>query len=109
MFSKVALFVAAAFAASAIATPMVYDSCNTGHIACCGSLNAPGSVGATQALGLIDIVLSDITGQIGAECNAITVIGAGTGANCQSTAVCCEKDFFNQGVGINCTPLLVGA
>ncbi|KDR68629.1 hypothetical protein GALMADRAFT_256918 [Galerina marginata CBS 339.88] len=108
MFSKVALFVAAAFAASAVASPMIYDSCNSGPVMCCGSLNAPGTAGANYALGLIDVVVTGLTGQIGAQCNPITVIGAGTGANCASAPVCCEQNFFNQLVGVNCSPIVAG-
>ncbi|KIM37511.1 hypothetical protein M413DRAFT_30966 [Hebeloma cylindrosporum] len=104
MFSKVALFVAAAFAASAMA-----GSCNSGPVQCCRSLHAAGSTGANTLLSLVGVVVQGITGQVGAQCNPITVIGAGAGANCASFPVCCEQNFFNQGVGINCSPVTVGA
>ncbi|KAF9047470.1 hypothetical protein BJ165DRAFT_1593259 [Panaeolus papilionaceus] len=52
--------------------------------------------------------LRQITGQLGVQCNPVTVIGAGTGANCASSPTCCEQNFQNQFLGINCTPATVG-
>ncbi|KAF8966794.1 hydrophobin [Flammula alnicola] len=109
MFSKAALLITAAFAASAIATPAIYSSCNSGPVQCCGALHEPNTAAATDALGLVNVVLSSVSGQVGVECNPITGIGAGTGANCASSPVCCEQNFFNQGVGVNCSPVTVRA
>jgi len=81
MFSKVALFVTAAFAASAMATP-VYGSCNSGPVQCCGSLHTASSTGANDVLaGLVGAVVGAITAQVGANCNPITAVGLGSGAN----------------------------
>ncbi|KIM37509.1 hypothetical protein M413DRAFT_13420 [Hebeloma cylindrosporum] len=110
MFSKVALFVTAAFAASAMATPVIYGSCKSGPVQCCGSLHAPGSTGANNVLAdLVGVVVGSISAQVGAHCNPITAAGAGTGANCASSPVCCEQNFFSQFVGVNCSPATVGA
>jgi len=82
MFSKVALFVTAAFAASAMAEPVVYGSCNSGPVQCCGSVHQAGSTGANDVLaGLIGAVVGAVTAQVAAHCNPVTVIGGGTGAN----------------------------
>ena len=80
MFSKVALFVTAAFAVSALATPIT-GSCNSGPVQCCSTLYAPGSAEATHIVdGLVDVVIGAITAQVGVECSPITVIGHGSGA-----------------------------
>ena len=82
MFSKVALFVTAAFAASALATPVIYDSCKTGPVQCCGTLHDAGSTGAKDVLaGLVGAVIGAVTAQVGIQCNPVTVIGVGSGGD----------------------------
>ncbi|KAF9039355.1 fungal hydrophobin [Panaeolus papilionaceus] len=107
MFSKVAVFVSALFIASAVATP-IENSCNSGAVQCCQTLNAPGSAEGTRLLGLVDVVLQNFSGQVGFQCNPITVIGVGSGANCASQPVCCENVTTNQLIGVNCSPITVG-
>jgi len=81
MFSKVALFITAAFAVSALATP-ISGSCNSGPVQCCSTLYAPGSTEATNALvGLVGVVVDAITAQVGVECNPISIFGLGSGAS----------------------------
>ncbi|PPR04756.1 hypothetical protein CVT24_007111 [Panaeolus cyanescens] len=106
MFSKVAIFITALFAASALATP-IESSCNTGPVQCCGALHAPTSAAGTQALGLVTVLVQNLSGQVGVDCNPITAIGLGSGANCASGPVCCEQNDFNQLVGVNCSPVTV--
>ncbi|KDR72814.1 hypothetical protein GALMADRAFT_228506 [Galerina marginata CBS 339.88] len=111
MFSKFAtLFIATlgALSASALVTNTVY-SCNSGPVQCCGTLQTPQEYSAAGIASLVGVVVSDITGQVGLQCNAITGIGAGTGANCASAPVCCEHNFTNQLIGVNCNPAIVGA
>jgi len=82
MFSKVALLVTAALAASAVAAPSPSNSCNSGPVQCCGTLHEAGSTEADNVLAhLIGAVLGPISAQVGVGCTPITVIGAGTGAN----------------------------
>ncbi|KAF9036294.1 hypothetical protein BJ165DRAFT_1507790 [Panaeolus papilionaceus] len=82
MFSKVAVFITALFVASAVATPTpIENSCNTGPVQCCNSLNAPGSAGYAEGLGLIGVVVQNLSGQVGLQCNPVTAIGVGSGAN----------------------------
>ena len=89
MFAKVALFVAAALAASVAASP-IDNSCNSGPVMCCGSLNAHDSKAATGILSEVSVAVSAVTAMVGAECNPITGIGAGTGANwCVFFLLCC--------------------
>ena len=94
MFSKVALFVTAAFAASAMASPVIHGSCNSGPVQCCGSVHEAGSTGANNVLaGLIGAVLGPITAQVGANCNPITAIGVGSGANWSVFSTFPLKDY----------------
>ncbi|KDR72823.1 hypothetical protein GALMADRAFT_158495 [Galerina marginata CBS 339.88] len=107
MFAKFAtLLVVSLSALSASAT--VY-SCNSGPVQCCGTLQTPDEYSANAIAALIGVAVSAVTGQIGLECNAITGVGVGTGANCASAPVCCEKQFMNQVVGVNCSPAVIGA
>ncbi len=89
--------------------------CNTGPIQCCQSveqvspslpaiafswlfMNAcmfqGNSKAATAALGLIDVVLSDVTALVGLTCSPISVIGVGSGDSCSASPVCCENNSF---------------
>ncbi|KDR71747.1 hypothetical protein GALMADRAFT_126674 [Galerina marginata CBS 339.88] len=110
MFSKVALFFFAALSATSVLAGGIEDSCNTGTIQCCNSLNAPTSAAATDALaGLIGVVIQGLTGQVGLGCNPITVIGTGTGANCQAAPACCDHVVSNSLIGIDCSPIIINA
>ncbi|PPQ98709.1 hypothetical protein CVT24_003417, partial [Panaeolus cyanescens] len=83
-------------------------SCNTGPVQCCGSLQAPSNYNAANIASLVGVAAQGITGQLGVQCNPITAIGVGSGANCASKPVCCEQNFQNQLVGVNCVPATVG-
>ncbi|KAF8888399.1 hypothetical protein CPB84DRAFT_1849641 [Gymnopilus junonius] len=111
MFSKVTLFVAA-FVATVMASPLtppVFDSCNSGPVLCCNSLQAPETAAATQLLSLVGVAVEDVVAQVGAGCTAVTGVGAGTGANCATSPVCCQQNFFNQLIGVDCSPVNIGA
>ncbi|PPR00782.1 hypothetical protein CVT24_000747 [Panaeolus cyanescens] len=115
MFSKLAVVFTVAFGALSVAAGGTYTdengieySCNSGPVQCCNSVQQVGSYDATAIAALIGVAAQDITGQLGVQCNPITGIGAGTGANCASSPVCCEKNFQNQLVGVNCSPITVG-
>jgi hypothetical protein len=73
-----ALFVTAAFAASALASPVVYDSCNSGPVQCCETLPW---IHWSVLAGLVGVVIGAITVQVGVECNLISVLGLGSGAS----------------------------
>ena len=47
---------------------------------------------ANVLLGLLGIVLGDITGLIGLGCSPITVVGVGSGNACSANAVCCTNN-----------------
>ncbi|KAF9039292.1 hydrophobin [Panaeolus papilionaceus] len=107
MFAKI--FTTAILAMTAISASAIDYSCNVGELTCCNSFQAPGNYNAATIAALVGASVQDITGQVGAQCNPITGIGAGTGANCAAAPVCCEKNFANQLIGVNCTPVTVGA
>lgn len=62
-------FVVAAFATLAVAT--TGPTCSTGSIRCCQSVEAASSAQATQALGLVNVVVGDVTGLVGLQCTSV--------------------------------------
>ncbi|KAF9043227.1 hypothetical protein BJ165DRAFT_1390861 [Panaeolus papilionaceus] len=113
MFSKVfavlALGAVAVSALSAVNVDGINYSWNTGSVQCCASYQAPANYDAASIASLVGINAQDVTGQLGVQCNPITGIGAGTGANRASSPTCCQENFQNQLLGTNCTPATVGA
>ena len=53
------------------------SQCTTGTLQCCNSVQAASSAAASLLLGLLGVVLQDLTIPIGISCSPITVIGAG--------------------------------
>ncbi len=47
--------------------------------------------GLSTILGLLGIVVQDLTTDVGLDCSPITVIGAGEGS-CSANAVCCQDN-----------------
>ncbi|KAF7797887.1 hypothetical protein EIP86_009093 [Pleurotus ostreatoroseus] len=88
--------------------PTVTDagSCNTGPIQCCNIVTSADSKEATSLLGLLGIVLSDVTALVGIQCSPITVIGVGGGA-CSAHPVCCENNSVGGLISIGCIPIFL--
>jgi len=111
MFSKIVIFITAAFAVSTVALPGIRNSCNSGPIQCCDNFYAPNSAAAIKAIEILNVVVPKITGDIGTQCSPFSVIGVSKGASffrfafrlkydlCNSfndaTPVCCEKNYSN--------------
>ncbi|PFH45408.1 hypothetical protein AMATHDRAFT_9303 [Amanita thiersii Skay4041] len=109
MVSKFAtILIASACALSAFASPVTGGSCNSGDAQCCNQVMNSSDPGYSSVLGLLGVGLGDITGQIGAGCTPITAVGLGTGANCNSQAVCCTNNNFNGVVALGCSPINFG-
>ncbi|PBK59391.1 hydrophobin-domain-containing protein [Armillaria solidipes] len=81
----------------------------TGTAQCCGSTESASDVssGVATLLGLLGVVVSDLTANVGVTCSPISVIGVG-GTSCSSQAVCCDNNHYNGLVALGCTPLNVG-
>ncbi|KIJ38668.1 hypothetical protein M422DRAFT_33114 [Sphaerobolus stellatus SS14] len=86
-------------------TVTTISQCNTGDAQCCNTVESASSSGAAALLGLLGIVLSDVTALVGTGCTPISVIGVGSGANCAQQPVCCTDNSFNGLINIGCTPI----
>ena len=83
MQSKVFALATLALATLAAATPTrrqddPSNQCNTGSLQCCESTQDASSstvTGLLGLLGLLDVILGDITGQVGVTCSPITGVG----------------------------------
>ncbi|KIJ28121.1 hypothetical protein M422DRAFT_270614 [Sphaerobolus stellatus SS14] len=105
---KLSFVIPAAAAVLAAAAPSPnggVSQCNTGSISCCNTVQSASSSAVTTLLGLLGIVLGDITGQVGLGCTPISVIGVGQGANCAQQPVCCTGNEFNGLINVGCTPI----
>lgn len=107
MFSKV-LLVAATLVTFVAATPVpggVDNSCNTGTLQCCNQTFSSTSGTATLLAALLNLNLSQLTGQIGLSCTPISVIGLGQGASCTQQPVCCSGNTYNGLINVGCSPI----
>ncbi|KAI0765930.1 hydrophobin [Trametes elegans] len=109
MFAKAVIYTTAVFTALAAATPVPQGSgsCNTGPISCCNEVRSASDTGVTTLLGLLGVVLDDITASVGLQCSPINVIGAGAGNACSSTPVCCQNNNFGGLISIGCVPIIL--
>ncbi|EGO01041.1 hypothetical protein SERLA73DRAFT_105567 [Serpula lacrymans var. lacrymans S7.3] len=80
------------------------SQCNTGDLQCCNSVESASSAGASLLLGLLGIVLSDVTGLVGITCSPLSVIGIGS-SSCTAEPVCCENNSFNGLISLGCSPI----
>ncbi|EJD00400.1 hydrophobin-251 [Fomitiporia mediterranea MF3/22] len=105
MFAKLVTIASLAILAVATPTPVPQGgSCNTGAIQCCNSVQSADSPAVAGLLGLLGIVVQDVTAQVGVTCTPISVIGVG-GNSCNAQPVCCENNSFNGVVALGCTPI----
>jgi hypothetical protein len=76
---KLSALVAATLATSVIAggSGGGTSQCNTGPIQCCDSVQQASSPTASQLLGLLGVVVSDLNVLVGITCTPVSVIGAG--------------------------------
>ncbi|KAI0826603.1 fungal hydrophobin-domain-containing protein [Trametes gibbosa] len=100
MFARTAVFATLALPLLAAATPVELEArqtCSTGAIQCCSSVESASSASGNFLLGLLGIVLGDITGLIGLNCSPLTIIGVGSGNACSANAVCCTNNNIPRG------------
>ncbi|KAF8993780.1 hydrophobin-315 [Cyathus striatus] len=93
-----------ALATLAAATPVARDTCTTGSLQCCNSVSTAGDSAVAKLLGLLGIVVQDVTAIVGLNCSPISVIGVG-GDSCTAQSVCCTNNSFNGLIAIGCTPI----
>ncbi|EJF63705.1 fungal hydrophobin [Dichomitus squalens LYAD-421 SS1] len=109
MFARAFAYAALALPLLAVATPVEVrndaSSCSTGSIQCCSSVQSSDSASSNIILGLLGIVLGDITGLIGLGCSPITVVGVGSGNACSANAVCCTNNNVGGLISIGCLPI----
>ncbi|KAI0360653.1 hydrophobin [Trametes cingulata] len=106
MFSRIATLTLGALPILAAATPLVTrDNCSTGPVQCCqNTVNANSAQGALL-LGLLGLVLGDVTGLIGLQCSPISVVGVASGNACSANAVCCTNNDVGGLASIGCIPV----
>ncbi|KAI0628645.1 hydrophobin [Trametes polyzona] len=109
MFAKTAIFTTAVFTALAAATPVPQGSasCNTGPINCCQDVRSANDTSVTTLLGLLGVVVQDLTASVGLQCSPINVIGAASGNACSATPVCCENNNVGGLISIGCVPIIL--
>ncbi|KAI0628880.1 fungal hydrophobin-domain-containing protein [Trametes polyzona] len=109
MFSRAFVALAAVAAATpllAAATPLeARQTCSTGAIQCCQQTTTANSASANAILGLLGIVLDDLTSLVGLNCSPVTVVGVGSGNACSAHAVCCENNNVGGLISIGCVPV----
>ncbi|KJA19436.1 hypothetical protein HYPSUDRAFT_217661 [Hypholoma sublateritium FD-334 SS-4] len=94
----------AAFAAASGAS----SQCNTGSLQCCNSVQNADAPAAAALLGVLGIVLQDVTAQVGLTCSPISAIAV-SGNSCSAQAACCTDNSFNGVVATGCTPINLSA
>ncbi|GJJ16247.1 sc3 hydrophobin [Clathrus columnatus] len=71
--------------AMASPTPTGVSQCNTGTISCCNTVQSASSSPVSSLLGLLGIVVGDVTALVGLGCTPLSVIGIGSGVSCTPT------------------------
>ncbi|KAI0640063.1 hydrophobin [Trametes polyzona] len=107
MFSKLAVF-ATLFVALAAATPTPLadgPKCNTGTLQCCDNIQNANSAGVQGILGILNIPVQNVNGQVGVNCNPITVIGALQGTSCKNQPACCDANQLGGILSTGCVPV----
>ncbi|KAH9849354.1 fungal hydrophobin [Lenzites betulinus] len=97
---------ARAAVAAVIALPLLAaaQDCNTGSIQCCNSVEKADSAGAAAVLGLLGIVLEDVTAAVGFGCSPLSVVGLGQ-SSCSASPVCCQNNDVGGLISIGCVPI----
>ncbi|KAF9007185.1 hydrophobin-315 [Cyathus striatus] len=97
-----------ALATFAAATPVARDTCTTGSLQCCNSVQSASNSAVSKLLGLLGIDVSSVTALVGVTCSPISVVGVG-GNSCTAQPACCTNNSFNGVVALGCTPINIGA
>ncbi|KAI0643530.1 fungal hydrophobin [Trametes meyenii] len=98
---------ALAILAVAIPTPDGGLTCGTSPIQCCDQLLPASDALASTLLGLVGVVIDDLSLPIGIACTSITGVGVGSGSACSSNVVCCENNAHGTLISIGCIPIII--
>ncbi|KAF9047533.1 fungal hydrophobin-domain-containing protein [Panaeolus papilionaceus] len=89
------------------------DTCSTGPIQCCQTVQSSQTTGLSQVLagaGLLGIsinaIIGSIGGLVGLSCLPLSVVAVG-GNSCSTQPVCCTDNFMGGIVQAGCTPINV--
>ncbi|ESK84730.1 hydrophobin 3 [Moniliophthora roreri MCA 2997] len=105
--STATLFTLAISASMVLAAPSGNTMCGNQTPHCCNEVTEAQNVGKHDvgplsgllgSLGLVDIVLNGVTGNVGLGCSVL-------GNNCQQQAVCCDNVTFKGLVNLGCSPI----
>ncbi|KAK0436415.1 fungal hydrophobin [Armillaria borealis] len=80
------------------------SSCSSSNLQCCNSLQSSSSNAVSALLGLLGVVLNDVTALVGITCTPITIVGVGS-TSCNEQTVCCQNNTFNGIIAIGCVPI----
>ncbi|RDB27778.1 Fruiting body protein SC3 [Hypsizygus marmoreus] len=105
MFARASAFFLCALPLVAAAT-IPASQCNTANLQCCQSTEHATNLSQTTTtlLGLLGVIIGDITAHIGLTCGPISVIGIG-GTSCAAQPVCCTDNGFHGLIALGCTPV----
>lgn len=77
-FTTLSTLTTLALSAFAVAVPTgsnPSNQCNTGSAQCCNSMATASQPAVSTLLGLLGVVIQDVTAQIGLSCSPITIVG----------------------------------
>ncbi|KAF5356479.1 hypothetical protein D9757_012567 [Collybiopsis confluens] len=105
-------FVSAALATLAVATPAPRggsepaSSCSTGPLQCCNTVTTVNDPTAATLIGLLGIVIQDVTALVGLTCSGISLVDLANGG-CSAQAVCCQDNSHGGLISVGCIPVTV--
>ncbi|KAF8128621.1 hydrophobin 2 [Boletus edulis] len=80
------------------------NTCNSGSVNCCQSVQSSDSYQIIELFGYLGIPLPGGNTQIGLTCSPVTLGGSSTGSICTQQTVCCTGNTF-YGVSTACSPI----
>ncbi|KOC17116.1 hydrophobin [Aspergillus flavus AF70] len=76
------------------------SQCDNGPVQCCATVGLPTDSAVSPLLGLLGVVVPDMSTQVGLTCNPIV-----QGGSCPGHPVCCTGNNFNGLLALGCTPV----
>ncbi|KAI0738365.1 fungal hydrophobin-domain-containing protein [Daedaleopsis nitida] len=116
MFAKLAVIISS-LAILAAATPFPgggsgsepASSCSTAPVQCCDQTGTASSEPFAGVLAGLGVVVQDVNALVGLSCSSVNVVGVGSGATCDTNAVCCQDNSLGGLAAIGCVPVDLGA